>query len=322
MIPPRPSHTTHTTHTLARAEESTSRFRLLFFISCILIFSLLTDVSSAQQNTGSSTSDETRASATSTEETGPRSVTQILLDEIERLKEHIEQLRQALAESELQAAHSQRELEEMRQFIEDHHEYGKDFTQYRAVKEVAEREAREKELEAARQRYEAEKNARKERYQAAKEERDKRQSELRRQSKYRKSGFTALGLDVYISKMAYSYRTKDATQAHIDYIPGQGNYLRVTPNYDEIDFSSMIISGSVLNSSKEVHNIGVAITFFDEYGNQVGHEIIQVNNARPDTPYPFTSTIDMALNRPFDSSSSYVLYADPIIVEKNEQEEP
>ena len=57
--------------------------------------------------------------------------------------------------------------------------------------------------------------------------------------------------------------------------------------------------------------IGIAITFFDDNGNQVGSEIIHVNNARPDVPYPFTSTIDMALNRAFSSSSTYVLYADP-----------
>jgi hypothetical protein len=44
----------------------------------------------------------------------------------------------------------------------------------------------------------------------------------------------------------------------------------------------------------------------------VGHETIQVANARPDVPYPFTAEVKMALNRPFDSSSAYVLYADPI----------
>ena len=88
-------------------------------------------------------------------------------------------------------------------------------------------------------------------------------------------------------------------------------YLRPGFARDSVDFSRMTISGSVLNSSGETRNIGLAITFFDENGNQVGGEIIQINNARTDVPYPFTSTIDMALNRPFDSSSTYVLYADP-----------
>ena len=72
----------------------------------------------------------------------------------------------------------------------------------------------------------------------------------------------------------------------------------------------MTISGSVLNAADEVRNVGVAITFFDENGNQVGSETIQINNARPNVPYPFTSTLTMALNRPFSSSTTYVLYAD------------
>ena len=79
-----------------------------------------------------------------------------------------------------------------------------------------------------------------------------------------------------------------------------------------IDFSRLTISGSVLNASDEPRHVGVAITFFDEYGNQVGSEIVQINNARPDVPYPFTSKLEMALDRPFSSSSTYVLYADAI----------
>ena len=76
----------------------------------------------------------------------------------------------------------------------------------------------------------------------------------------------------------------------------------------------MTISGSILNAAEEVRNIGVAVAFFDENGTQVGGEIIQVNNARPDVPYPFTATIAMALNRAFTSASTYVLYADPVEV--------
>ena len=40
--------------------------------------------------------------------------------------------------------------------------------------------------------------------------------------------------------------------------------------------------------------------------------MVQVNNARPDVPYPFTETIKMALNGPFNSSTRYVLYADDV----------
>ena len=79
----------------------------------------------------------------------------------------------------------------------------------------------------------------------------------------------------------------------------------------QIDYSQMTISGSILNAADELRDIGVAITFFDDNGNQVGHEIVQIKNARPNVPYPFTSRIDMALNRAFTSTSTYVLFADP-----------
>ena len=93
-----------------------------------------------------------------------------------------------------------------------------------------------------------------------------------------------------------------------------GHYVRLYPFAAgrAIDFTEMTISGSVLNASQEVRNIGVAVAFFDENGSQVGGEIIQINNARPDVPYPFTSAIAMALNRAFTSASTYVLYADPV----------
>jgi hypothetical protein len=79
-----------------------------------------------------------------------------------------------------------------------------------------------------------------------------------------------------------------------------------------IDYSRMTISGSVLNAGTETRNIGIAVAFFDDFGNQVGGETILVNNARPDVPYPFTSELKMALNRPFTSSTVYTIHADPI----------
>ena len=74
----------------------------------------------------------------------------------------------------------------------------------------------------------------------------------------------------------------------------------------------MSISGSILNASSEVRNIGVAMTFFDNHGNQVGSEIVRIDNARPNVPYPFNAKLDMALDRAFSTSSTYVLYADPV----------
>ena len=138
-----------------------------------------------------------------------------------------------------------------------------------------------------------------------------RDAQMARLSRYRRNGFAPLGLDVYSGKWAYFYETTDITRSRIAYQPGIGNYLRLYQD-KKIDYSKMTISGSIINGSDQVRNVGVAITFFDEHGNQVGQETVQVNNARPDVPYPFTSKIDMALDRPFDSSSTYVLYADPI----------
>jgi hypothetical protein len=67
-----------------------------------------------------------------------------------------------------------------------------------------------------------------------------------------------------------------------------------------------------MSAAEDVRNIGIALVFFDAAGNQVGHETVQVENARPEVPYPFTSTIGMASDRPFASSSQYVLYSDPV----------
>ena len=113
--------------------------------------------------------------------------------------------------------------------------------------------------------------------------------------------------------MAFYYNTKDtSTGAQYDYDSLIGDYLRPGFPNSEIDYSKMTISGSILNASDIVRNIGVAITFFDDSGNQVGHETVEIRNARPDVPYPFTSKIEMALNRPFALSSTYVLYADAV----------
>ena len=237
----------------------------------------------------------------------------ILLDEIALLREEMFQLRQQLADARMQATQAQRELEEMRQFIADHHQYGKDFDEYRAVKEIAEREDRRREAEAARERREAEKADRQARLAAARSIKAQRDAENVRLARYRRNGFTPVGLEVYAGKMAFYYDTADnSSQVYVDYDWRIGRYLRPIDTGLTIDYSQMTISGSLLNAAEEVRNIGVAITFFDENGNQVGHETVRVNNARPDVPYPFTSKINMALNREFDSSSIYVLFADPI----------
>ncbi len=236
---------------------------------------------------------------------------EVLLEEMDRLLDDVMRLRRELATARLQAAESHRELKELRQFIQDHHELGSDFQLYKGIREIGEREARQREAEASRERWEAEKAARRARYQAARAERTQERADAQRVERYADAGFTPLGLDVFVGRMAFFYPSDDQVPYRYDYRPGFGRYRRFYPPYSQIDYSTMTISGSVLNGSEEVRHIGIAITFFDESGNQVGGETVQVNNARPNVPYPFTATLDMALDRPFNSTTTYVLYADP-----------
>ncbi len=229
-----------------------------------------------------------------------------LLDELHRLRLQLAQVRLELDEV-------RRERDELRQFIQDNEELGQDFEQYRAVREIAEREQRQRELEAARERREVERAERLARVEQMRAIREQQREEAQRVRQYRDAGFVALGLDVYVSRVSYHYPTQDHT-ARLRFEPSIGWYHRYYRT-DEIDFSRMTISGAVVNAAEVTRNIGVAIAFFDGNGVQVGQETIQINNARPDVPYPFTSEITMALDRPFSSSTSYVLYADPIDLE-------
>jgi hypothetical protein len=238
---------------------------------------------------------------------------QAIFDELAMLREQVTQLRSQLASQTLRADSCQREVEELRQYIADHQQFGDDFSKYQAVKAEAEKEARRKELEAAKQQREQERAERAAKMQAARAQKAQQNAANSKIQKYRRMGFSPLGLDVFVSKMAFSYESKDGQQqTRIDYDPLIGTYLRPIRTAPDTDYSKMTISGSVLNASDEIRNLGVAVTFFDDNGNQVGHEIVQINNARPDVPYPFTSKIEMALNRQFDSSSTYVLYADVV----------
>lgn len=238
----------------------------------------------------------------------------LLVDEVRRLQRLVTSLRSEAAHAKLEAAEAKRELEDLRRFVNDHERFGDDFERYEAVREIADRRARAEAAEANRQRIAAQREERRARRAAARAERELREGEENRQSRYREAGFSSLGLEVWTGRMAYAYATRDSTGSQVDYDPIIGLYYRPVGS-SEIDYGKMTISGSVLNSADEVRNLGIAITFFDEDGNQVGGEVVQVNNARPNVPYPFTSTLEMALSRPFASSSAYVLYADPVATE-------
>ncbi|MHC4989421.1 MAG: hypothetical protein ACYTGC_00430 [Planctomycetota bacterium] len=236
----------------------------------------------------------------------------LLLEEVRRLGDEITALRSDLAQARLEASTAQQELEELRQFIADHAELGRDFQAYRGVRTEAQRGAQQRHFQDQQAQREQDRADRMARFREARAAREAQRAEDERLDTYRQRGFAPLGLETFLSRMAFTYRTTDTTRARFDYEPGLGNYLRYYPSFG-VDYSIMTISGSVLNASEVPRNIGLAIAFFDELGNQVGHEIVQVNNARPNVPYPFTSTIEMALDRPFASSTQYVLYADDVM---------
>ncbi len=241
----------------------------------------------------------------------PLDAIDLLLERIEELGATVDALRTALADSKLEAADKQRELDELRQFIEDHYEFGGGFEQYQAIKAITERDAQRRRLAEARQKHAARQTERRARQREFLARRAKREVELERVEGYRRAGFTPLGFDVYMSNAAFNYQTFDGMAARYDWNGLTGHFIRVYPHGPRIDFSSMMVSGSVMSVSDQVRDIGIAVTFFDEAGTQVGSEIIQVNNARPEVPYPFTTTVAMALDRPFASTTTYVLYADP-----------
>lgn len=240
----------------------------------------------------------------------------LLLEEIDALEAEVLALRSELAQAKLETARSRSELLQLQRFIEDHHELGTAFAEYRAIKEITQRETQLRLADAVRQRRETRRAERTRRTEEARAQRAIKDAEAQRLARYRRAGLSAVGLDVYVGRMSFFYRSLNRTVYDIEYDHLLGiRYLE--PSFrSDIDFSSMTISGTVVNGSDRLRNIGVAITFFDENGTQVGGEIIKINNARPDVPYPFTTTLRMALNRPYSSSSSYVLYADQVVDER------
>jgi hypothetical protein len=235
----------------------------------------------------------------------------VLVEQNHRLLDEIAQLREELANSRLEAGAAQRERDELRQFIADHREFGAAFEQYRAVKAEAERQARREQMEESRQRQAQQRAERDARAREARALRAERDAARQRIARYERAGFSPVGLDVFTGRSAFYYGTRDQLRNDLQFDPLIGFYngLEVST---VVDYSRMTISGSVLNAGAETRNIGIAVAFFDESGNQVGAETVQISNARPDVPYPFTSEIRMALNRPFTSSTIYTLFADPI----------
>ena len=222
-------------------------------------------------------------------------------------------VRKQLAKMELASSGLQKQLDDLQQFIVDHDTYGTDYAAYTKVLEETRQKRR---TDAIREKREQEAARRKVREEARQRlDASKKLNAIERL--YDERGFGPIGQDVYTSRSAFFYGPVAGEDGkEVQYKPTRsGGFKAVTiPSNRELDYSVMTISGSLLNGSIDIRNIGIAITFFDEHGNQVGAEIVEIKNARPNVPYPFTRKLDMALNRPFASHSSYVLYADQVAI--------
>jgi len=246
-------------------------------------------------------------------------VEDLLRAEITQLREEIQSLREALAQAQLTASSAARERDEIRQFLDEHEQLGERYEQYRAVVAVAERTARQQRAEEQRAKQEAQQAEARARMEHARALRDAQNAERDRMRRYERAGFYHVGQDVFVSAMAYMYKKEqvpDRTYRYFPRIRFDGSFFFTRSWYidfdEEIDFSEMTISGSVVNASDVPRRMAVALTFFDRHGRQVGGETIEIDDARKDAPYPFTRTLNMALDGPFHSYRIVVLYADPI----------
>ncbi|MAB84017.1 MAG: hypothetical protein CMJ24_11390 [Phycisphaerae bacterium] len=222
-------------------------------------------------------------------------------------------LREELARSQADLSIIRKELEELRQFILDHEEFGSDYEEYQRIKKVAERETRRRQAEQRRKEVDAQREEQRKGRNAQQQQRSREELAKIRAEQYQQAGFTPIGLEAFMGRSSYFYAPEDSTQPPMIYKPYRIGTAYTSPSTgNEIDYTKMTISGSVLSAAADIRNIGVAITFFDEHNNQIGAEIVQIENARPNVPYPFTAQLQMALNRPFASHASYVLYSDPV----------
>ncbi|MCP4759965.1 MAG: hypothetical protein GY876_10970, partial [Planctomycetes bacterium] len=190
-----------------------------------------------------------------------------------------------------------KELESLRTFVGDHAKFGDDFSSYQAI--IAEtRKLTEAKVALKRQQEQFERARRREETRQKKEaDKQKRQQSKATSKRLEKLGFSSVGEDVYLSKSAYAYAMRNVPEQRVFYQPGptgEVQQLTTVENREEIDYTKMTISGSLLNAAAEIRNIGVAFVFRDTHGNQIGQETVIVENARPEIPYPFTGELVMA----------------------------
>lgn len=235
-----------------------------------------------------------------------------LAAENQRLVAENQRLAAEVARVKLDAARIEKQRDELQNFIRDHEEYAENYEQYTFFREKAEREERARQAAEAQARREAEKL----RQQQEREERLRQRSGAaseedtvlaKRIDVLRRAGYTRVGDRVFVGEMGYSYRTE--TREEIRYSPLIDFWY--VDRDEEILYNEMTVSGSVIHAGTEERNLSVALAFYDATGAQIGTTTVRVDGAKPGTPYPFTSVVTMAANRPFKRYSAWVLYDDP-----------
>lgn len=229
----------------------------------------------------------------------------------EKSVKQIEALRKEVATLKLELSQAVRERDEMKQFIEDHDAYSSDFEKYAVFREQQfQNDAARKIAEAK-----AKRDERKRRYQEMLEQRRAQRAGkkgaandplIARVKVLQQAGFTRIGEFVFVGQMGYVYKTESKKEYRYspwlrDWYVGQD---------EQIDYTNLTLSGSIVHSSDGLHDLSIAIAFYDSSGGQIGQTTVRVDGARPGVPYPFTSEVKMAANVPFDNYTAWILYAD------------
>ena len=204
------------------------------------------------------------------------------------------------------------EVEKLRAFIVDHERLGDDFESYQSVLKETRRMVDLQMKQDSARKADAIREARRAKIAAQQAQARVAQDPL---AHLKAMGFKDVGNGIMLGKSSYQYGKRDVTAEKISYVPIPGGGVRRVVNTEtrqEHDYQSMTISGTLLNSTSEVRHVGIAIAFQDAHGNQIGQETIQVQNMRPDVPYPFTASLSMASDRPFATESQWTLYSDPV----------
>ena len=206
------------------------------------------------------------------------------------------------------------QLESLQQFIKDHKQFGQDFEKYEAVLSET-RKLTDAQRALKRQQERIEMARKRELWRQQQQNANQTSGAKRSQNrKLNQLGFSPIGQDVWLSKSAYVYASQTVPEQRTYLQPGPGGTVQQVTSIEqreEMDYTEMTISGSLLNAAAEVRNIGVAFAFRDSFGNQIGQETVIIEYARPDVPYPFTAELKMASDQPFASTTQWVLFADP-----------